>query len=92
MAEDKIVEAMIPGKHKQKPTQKPVGNIFDSILNSGGYPSQKQLYEQEQARKQTEKTRDATLGDSLSAAVETASDDDLSKDGKAAAKDSEKIP
>ncbi|MBQ1471746.1 MAG: ATP-dependent protease ATPase subunit HslU [Eubacterium sp.] len=54
MAEDKIVEAMIPGKHKQKPTQKPVGNIFDSILNSGGYPSQKQLYEQEQARKQEE--------------------------------------
>ena len=46
---------------------------------------------EEQARKQTEKTRDATLGDSLSAAVETASDDDLSKDGKAAAKDSEKI-
>lgn len=46
IAEDKIIEALIPGNKKnKKPAAK---NPFDFIMNSGGYPSQKQLYEESQ--------------------------------------------
>jgi len=46
LAEDKIVEALIPGNKKaSKPASK---NPFDFLMNSGGYPSQKQLYEESQ--------------------------------------------
>ena len=45
IAEDKIVEAMVPGDGEQKKTQKTSGP-FDFLMNSGGYPSQKQLYEE----------------------------------------------
>lgn len=46
LAEDKIIEAIIPGNKKAgKPASK---NPFDFLMNSGGYPSQKQLYEESQ--------------------------------------------
>ena len=46
LAEDKILEALIPGNKKtKKPETK---NPFDFLMNSGGYPSQKQLYEESQ--------------------------------------------
>ncbi len=47
IAEEKIVEAIIPGKGKKAPTSS--GGPFDFILNSGGYKSQKQQYEEKQA-------------------------------------------
>ena len=45
LAEDRIVEAMIPGEKK---ASQPESSPFDFLRNSGGYPSQKQLYEQSQ--------------------------------------------
>ena len=46
LAEDKILEALIPSNKKtKKPETK---NPFDFLMNSGGYPSQKQLYEESQ--------------------------------------------
>ena len=54
MAEEKIVEALVPGdKKKAAPSDKPK-TPFDFILNSGGYPSQKQLYEEQQNEKEKE--------------------------------------
>ena len=47
LAEEKIVEALVPGKKKKK-EEKKNNNPFDFLLNSGGYPSQKQLYEESQ--------------------------------------------
>ncbi|MGN0733948.1 MAG: ATP-dependent protease ATPase subunit HslU [Emergencia sp.] len=44
IAEDKIIEAIIPGSKKEKKNASK--NPFDFIMNSGGYPSQKQLYEE----------------------------------------------
>ncbi|HKK95563.1 MAG TPA: ATP-dependent protease ATPase subunit HslU [Anaerovoracaceae bacterium] len=44
IAEEKIIEAIIPGKKKKN--EKKGNNPFDYILNSGGYSSQKQLYEE----------------------------------------------
>ena len=44
IAEEKIVEAIIPGGPKKK--QSSQGGPFDFILNSGGYKSQKQQYEE----------------------------------------------
>lgn len=44
IAEEKIIEAIIPGKKKKN--GKKSNNAFDFILNSGGYSSQKQLYEE----------------------------------------------
>ncbi|MBK5253658.1 MAG: ATP-dependent protease ATPase subunit HslU [Peptostreptococcaceae bacterium] len=44
IAEEKIIEAIIPGKKKKSGTKS--NNPFDFILNSGGYSSQKQLYEE----------------------------------------------
>lgn len=49
IVEEKIVEAIIPGKNK-----KPAGknkSPFDFIMNSGGYTSQKQQYLESQASK-----------------------------------------
>ena len=46
IAEEKIVQAIIPGQTKQRETAR---NPFDFILNSGGYTSQKQEYEEKQA-------------------------------------------
>ncbi len=53
IAEDKIVEAMIPDGTKKQ--QKNPKNPFDVLLNSGGYASQKQIYEESQAKKESEK-------------------------------------
>lgn len=49
IAEEKIIEAIIPGKKTKKPgtTKGP----FDFIMNSGGYTSQKQQYMDSQAEK-----------------------------------------
>ena len=49
IAEDKIVEAMVPGDGEQKKTQQTSGP-FDFLMNSGGYPSQKQLYEKKKKK------------------------------------------
>ena len=59
IAEEKIVEAMIPGGEKKK--EKSPKNPFDMILNSGGYPSQKQLYEESQAKKDEKVTSDIEM-------------------------------
>ncbi len=50
IVEEKIIEAIIPGNNKKKDSPKS-GNPFDFILNSGGYQSQKQLYEEGQKQK-----------------------------------------
>lgn len=47
IVEDKIVEAMVPGNEKKEQRS---SSPFDFVLNSGGYPSQKQLYEDSQKR------------------------------------------
>jgi ATP-dependent protease HslVU ATPase subunit len=52
IAEEKILEAIVPGGPK-KPADKQ-NSPFDFIMNSGGYKTQKQLYEEEQARKEAE--------------------------------------
>ena len=59
IAEEKIVEAMIPGGEKKK--EKSPKNPFDMVLNSGGYPSQKQLYEESQAKKDEKVTSDIEM-------------------------------
>ena len=50
IVEEKIVEAIIPGKNKKKTGQ--IRNPFDFIMNSGGYTSQKQQYLESQAAKE----------------------------------------
>jgi len=45
IAEEKIIEAIIPGK-KNAPAAGGTRSPFDFILGSGGYPSQKQQYEE----------------------------------------------
>ncbi|MCI2147431.1 MAG: ATP-dependent protease ATPase subunit HslU [Clostridiales bacterium] len=55
MAEDKIIEAMVPGKSGTVQNQQSQNNSpFDFLRNSGGYPSQKQLYEQSQQKQAEE--------------------------------------
>ena len=51
IVEEKIVEAIIPGKKKKPAAQK---GPFDFIMNSGGYQSQKQQYLDSQAAKERE--------------------------------------
>ena len=51
IVEEKLVEAIIPGKKKTNPAQPPK-NPFDFIMNSGGYTSQKQQYLDGQAAKE----------------------------------------
>ena len=53
IAEEKIVEAIIPGKKKKTSGQ--AKGPFDFIMNSGGYQSQKQQYLDGQASKKNEK-------------------------------------
>ena len=53
IAEEKIIEAIIPGNKKKDAGQKP-SNPFDFIMNSGGYQSQKQQYEEGQDKKKEE--------------------------------------
>ena len=52
IAEEKIVEAIIPGKKKKTSGQ--AKGPFDFIMNSGGYQSQKQQYLDGQASKEIE--------------------------------------
>lgn len=54
IADEKIIEAIIPGGKKKKNENKP-NNPFDFILNSGGYPSQKKLYEESKAKEEDKK-------------------------------------
>ena len=56
IVEEKIVEAIIPGKQKKKPGT--TRNPFDFIMNSGGYTSQKQQYLESQAAKEAEPTKE----------------------------------
>lgn len=53
IVEDKLVEALVPGSKKKTDTAKSK-SPFDFLMNSGGYPSQKQLYEQNQAKAEAE--------------------------------------
>ncbi|MFR7990764.1 MAG: ATP-dependent protease ATPase subunit HslU [Anaerovoracaceae bacterium] len=55
IAEEKIIEAIIPDGRKKSPTNKN-RSPFDFIMNSGGYPSQKQLYEESKAKEEENKT------------------------------------
>lgn len=50
IVEEKLVEAIIPGKNKKKSGQPK--NPFDFLMNSGGYTSQKQQYLDSQAAKE----------------------------------------
>ena len=50
IAEEKIIEAIIPGSAKKTQHATGTRNPFDFIMNSGNYPSQKQLYEESQKR------------------------------------------
>ncbi|MCI8646824.1 MAG: ATP-dependent protease ATPase subunit HslU [Firmicutes bacterium] len=52
MVEDKIIEAIIPGKKKEESDQGGGKNPFDFLLNNVGYQSQKQQYEQQQLEQQ----------------------------------------
>ncbi|MEG0923998.1 MAG: ATP-dependent protease ATPase subunit HslU [Anaerovoracaceae bacterium] len=56
IAEEIIIEAIIPGK-KKPPQSKGPKNPLDFLMNSGGYPTQKQLYEEGQT-KEPEDTRE----------------------------------
>lgn len=58
IAEEKIIEAIIPGS-KKKDAQPKARSPFDFLMNSGGYPSQKQLYEESKA-KEAEETPEPT--------------------------------
>lgn len=51
LAEEKILEAIIPGRKKSASSEAARGP-FDFILNSGGYQSQKQQYEEQQNKKE----------------------------------------
>ena len=50
IVEEKLVEAIIPGKNKKKPGQPK--NPFDFLMNSGEYTSQKQQYLDSQTAKE----------------------------------------
>ncbi|MEG0392590.1 MAG: ATP-dependent protease ATPase subunit HslU [Anaerovoracaceae bacterium] len=52
IAEEKIIEAIIPGG-KKKETTTQANNPFNFILNSGGYKSQKQQYEEKLAQEES---------------------------------------
>lgn len=59
IVEEKIVEAIIPGKNKKKTSSSK--NPFDFIMNSGGYTSQKQQYLESQAAKEEEIPEDNSV-------------------------------
>lgn len=52
IVEERIIEAIIPGKKKQEAPQNTVKNPFDFILSNAGYQSQKQQYEQQKLEQQ----------------------------------------
>ncbi|MBR4020776.1 MAG: ATP-dependent protease ATPase subunit HslU [Firmicutes bacterium] len=52
IAEEKIIEAMIPGSKKKSESK--TKSPFDFLMNSGGYPSQKQLYEESRREKEAQ--------------------------------------
>lgn len=52
IVEERIIEAIIPGKKKQETAQSTVKNPFDFILSNAGYQSQKQQYERQQLEQQ----------------------------------------
>jgi ATP-dependent HslUV protease ATP-binding subunit HslU len=60
LAEEKILEAIIPGRKKAAGNDAARGP-FDFILNSGGYQSQKQQYEAQQSKKEEEETPAASV-------------------------------
>ncbi|MCB6992327.1 ATP-dependent protease ATPase subunit HslU [bacterium 210820-DFI.6.37] len=61
LVEERIIEAIIPGKKKSAPQQNTSKNPFDFLLNSGGYQSQKQQYEQQQKLEEPEEKQDVQL-------------------------------
>lgn len=52
IAEEKIIEAIIPGARRKSQSSGGSKSPFDFLMNSGGYPSQKQLYEESQKKEQ----------------------------------------
>ena len=58
IAEEKIVEAIIPGKKKNIGEKK---SPFDFIMNSGGYQSQKQQYLDQQEKENAKEDRDVEM-------------------------------
>ena len=58
IAEEKIVEAIIPGKKKNIGEKK---CPFDFIMNSGGYQSQKQQYLDQQEKENAKEDRDVEM-------------------------------
>ena len=58
IAEEKIVEAIIPGKKKKINEKK---SPFDFIMNSGGYQSQKQQYLDQQEKDSANEDRDVEM-------------------------------
>ncbi|MDD6042953.1 MAG: ATP-dependent protease ATPase subunit HslU [Eubacteriaceae bacterium] len=52
LVEDKIIEAIIPGNKKKESNK--TKSPFDFLMNSGGYPSQKQLYEESLNKKEND--------------------------------------
>jgi ATP-dependent protease HslVU, ATPase subunit len=61
IAEEKIIDAIVPGSKKAAGDQK--SGPFDFILNNGGYQSQKQQYEEQQQKKAEEEAVKSSTGD-----------------------------
>ncbi len=62
IVEERIIEAIIPGKKKAATSQSGTKNPFDFILSNAGYQSQKQQYEQQQLEQQgTREKEDVAL-------------------------------
>ncbi|MCI2062943.1 MAG: ATP-dependent protease ATPase subunit HslU [Eubacteriaceae bacterium] len=61
IAEEKIIDAIVPGSKKAAGDQK--SGPFDFILNNGGYQSQKQQYEEQQQKKAEEEAAKSNTGD-----------------------------
>ncbi len=60
IAEEKIIEAIIPGRKKPAPGAAPK-NPFQFIMNGGNYVSQKEQYEQAHANEPTKEEMDVEL-------------------------------
>ena len=64
IVENRIIDALVPGKKKAKEEKKNSNNPFDFLLSNGGYVSQKQQYEQnmdKQAAEEDEKDYDRNM-------------------------------
>lgn len=57
IAEEKIIDAIVPGSRKTRKENSGQSGPFDFILNNGGYQSQKQQYEEQQRQKEEEADR-----------------------------------